>query len=44
MRIPAMVDRYCLSICSGDFNEWITKNVSTESRPSYMFTGEYEMF
>jgi dienelactone hydrolase len=44
MRIPAMLDRYCLSICSGDFNEWITKIVSTESRPSYMFSGEYEIF
>jgi hypothetical protein len=44
MRIPAMLDRYCLSICSGDFNEWVTKNASTETRPSYMFTGEYEIF
>jgi len=43
MRVPAMLDRYCLSICSGDFNEWIYKVVSTEYRGSYMFTGEYEM-
>ena len=26
MRIPALVKDYCLSICSGDFNEWIRKN------------------
>ncbi len=44
MRVPALVDRYALSICSGDFNEWIRKNVSVEERISYMFTGEYEMF
>jgi len=44
MRIPALLDRYCLSICSGDFNEWIWKNTSTTSSYSYMFTGEYEMF
>lgn len=44
MRVPALVDRYALSICSGDFNEWIRKNVSVEERPSYMFTGEYEIF
>jgi hypothetical protein len=23
MRVPALVDRYCLSICSADYNEWI---------------------
>jgi hypothetical protein len=44
MRLPAMLERYCLSICSADFNEWIWKNVSTDSSYSYMFTGEYEMF
>jgi dienelactone hydrolase len=43
MRVPAMLPRYCLSICSGDFNEWIWKNVSVDFRGSYMFTGEYEM-
>ena len=43
MRIPALLDRYALSICSADFNEWITKNVTVEARYSYMFTGEYEM-
>ncbi len=44
MRVPALLPRYCLSICSGDFNEWIAKNVSVDFRGSYMFTGEYEMF
>jgi dienelactone hydrolase len=43
MRVPALVPGYCLSICSGDFNEWIWKNVSVEYRNSYMFSGEYEM-
>jgi dienelactone hydrolase len=43
MRVPALLDGYCLSICSADYNEWIWKNVSTRSRYSYMFTGEYEM-
>jgi len=44
MRVPALVPRYCLSICSGDFNEWVKKNVTVEAGYSYMFTGEYEMF
>lgn len=43
MRVPAVLPRYCLSICSGDFNEWTWKNVSLDFRGSYMFTGEYEM-
>ena len=43
MRVPAVLDRYVLSICSADFNEWVKKNVSTDFPGSYMFTGEYEM-
>ena len=43
MRVPAILPGYCLSICSGDYNEWIWKNVSTRHRYSYMGTGEYEM-
>lgn len=44
MRIPALLLRYCLSICSGDFNEWIWKNITLDWGSSYMFTGEYEMY
>ena len=44
MRVPAIVTDYCLSICSGDFNEWIEKNVSIRRPESYLRTGEYEMF
>jgi dienelactone hydrolase len=43
MRVPSLLDRYCLSICSADFNEWVKKNATTESPYSYMFSGEYEM-
>ncbi|MFO0936656.1 MAG: hypothetical protein U0798_09110 [Gemmataceae bacterium] len=43
MRVPAVEKRYCLSICSGDFNEWIGKIVSTELPMSYMYTNEYDM-
>lgn len=44
MRIPSILTRYCLSICSGDFNEWIWKNISLEWQSTYMFTKEYEMY
>ncbi len=44
VRVPPLVTRYALSICSADFDEWILKNVSSEDRYSYIFTGEYEIF
>ena len=43
MRVPAVLERYACSICSADFNEWIVKNATVDSRYSYMFGGEYEM-
>ena len=43
MRVPVLVDRYCLSICSADFNEWIWKNTSARSPYSYLWTSEYDM-
>ncbi len=43
MRIPALVNRYALSICSADYNEWIWKNVSATSPYSYLWTVEYDM-
>ena len=28
VRVPTMLPRYALSICSGDFNEWVRKNAT----------------
>jgi dienelactone hydrolase len=44
MRVPAILEKYCLSICSADFNEWTWKNASVDFKGSYMFTPEYEMY
>ncbi len=44
MRLGALLGRYCVVVCSGDFNEWIWKNITLLWRNSYMFTGEYEMY
>ena len=44
MRIPALVEKYALSICSADFNDWVWKNASTRSPYSYVNTMEYEIF
>jgi hypothetical protein len=44
VRVPPIVKQYCLSICSGDFNEWIYKTTSNEYRTCYVYGPEYEMF
>ncbi|HZN64445.1 MAG TPA: hypothetical protein VFB66_04035, partial [Tepidisphaeraceae bacterium] len=44
MRVPPLVERYCLSICSADFNEWIWKNTSVRHGYSYVPNIEYEIF
>jgi len=43
VRVPPLLERYCLSICSADFNDWARKVVSTANRYSFMFTIEWEM-
>jgi dienelactone hydrolase len=43
MRVPPLLEGYALSICSADFNEWVWKTTSADSRYSYMLTGEYDM-
>ena len=42
MRLPILLDRYALSICSGDFNEWTWKNAATNFSKSYMYNNAYE--
>jgi dienelactone hydrolase len=44
MRTPACLPDYCLSICSGDFNEWVRKCVSLDMPSSYVHTHEYEIW
>lgn len=43
VRVPTILPGYCLSICSGDFNEWTRKIAATDQRFSFMFTIEWEM-
>jgi dienelactone hydrolase len=43
VRVPPLLDRYALSICSGDFNEWIWKISRDDASFSYMFSSEYDM-
>ena len=43
MRVPPLVDKYKVVICSGDFNEWIWKTTSVDEPFSYVFTKEYEI-
>lgn len=43
MRVPSILERYCLSICSGDFNHWTPKVAATDEWFSFMYTIEWEM-
>lgn len=43
MRVPAILEKYCLSICSGDFNQWTRKVAATDLPFSFMRTIEWEM-
>jgi len=42
MRVPAVLENYCLSICSGDFGNWTRKVADTYGR-SFVNTIEWEM-
>ena len=44
MRAPPLLDRYALSICSGDFNEYARKMAGLEMPMSFMYTIEYETY
>ena len=43
MRVPAVLEGYCLSICSGDFGDWTRKVVDVNWTGSFMNSLEWEM-
>jgi dienelactone hydrolase len=43
VRIPPLLEKYALSICSGDFNQWTRKVAATDQPWSFMRTIEWEM-
>ncbi len=43
VRVPTVLEGYCLSICSGDFNQWTRKVAATDQPFSFMRTIEWEM-
>ena len=43
VRVPAILEKYCLSICSGDFNQWTRKVAATDEPFSFMRSIEWEM-
>lgn len=43
MRVPPLVQGYCLSICSGDFTDWVRVITTNQDHYGYCFTGEYEI-
>ena len=43
VRVPPILEKYALSICSGDFNQWTRKVASTDQPFTFMRTIEWEM-
>jgi hypothetical protein len=43
VRVPTILERYAVSICAADFNNWTRKVASTDERFSFMYTIEWEM-
>jgi hypothetical protein len=44
MRVPALLTRYAVVIAGGDFNDWVYKNVTTDSTMSMIYNNVYEVF
>jgi dienelactone hydrolase len=43
LRVPALLDGYCLSICSGDWNDYVPKMMSVRrDKNTFMFTAQHE--
>lgn len=43
VRVPAVIPDYCLSICSGDFNQWTRKVADPDFPRGFMKSIEWEM-
>ena len=43
MRVPPLLDGYCLSICSADFNDWARRVADAHSPYGYPFHDEWVM-
>ncbi|MDX1984123.1 MAG: hypothetical protein SFV51_27860 [Bryobacteraceae bacterium] len=43
MRVPALLEGYALSICSGNFNEWVWKTSTLDAPFTYPFHPDYEI-
>ena len=44
VRVPPFLPQYALSICSGDFTDWVRTVAAHDETFSYLFTSEYEVF
>ena len=43
VRVPPILERYCLSICSGDFGDWARRVVSIDTHYGFAHSVEWEM-
>ena len=43
VRVPTILERYCLSICPGDFGDWARRVVSIDTHYGFAHSVEWEM-
>jgi hypothetical protein len=44
LRVPPLLPRYALSICSGNFNEWVWKTTRWDHGSSFLYRGGYDHY
>ena len=44
VRVPPLLEKYAVSICSADFNEWVWKTTNVDSHFSYLLIPDYDMY
>jgi hypothetical protein len=44
VRVPALLEQYAVVIASGDFNEWVYKNVTVDHIHSMMYNNVWEVY
>jgi dienelactone hydrolase len=44
IRVPPLLDRYCLSICAGDFNEIVWSMTDVDSKGVFPFDDSYDLY
>jgi dienelactone hydrolase len=44
VRVPPLLSRYAVAICSGNFNEWVHKTTDWNDRGTFLYMGGYDHY